>query len=144
MRYRTSKCPYCGYILEYHAHTVKDEIGPPELPCPSCKNYYRTGAKYWSDFSSSEKNKYWIKTVFISIYSGFMYAIGITIVIVLIDEIILQIGLMNAYFKAIVYLFIISWITMILLIIYRQKGLMSYLKSDFEKDRRDGGIYKKF
>jgi len=137
MRYRTSKCPYCGFILENNVNTVKDNIGPPELPCPSCKNLYRTGAKYWADFTSSEKRKYWIKLIFSGTYTGIMYAIGVTIVIILIDEIIFHSDIFNTHLTILGYLFIISLIATILLVIRRQIGLMSYTKNDFDNDYRN-------
>jgi len=76
LRYRTTKCPFCGYKLEDQVSSAKELIGPPLVKCPSCHHLIKTGMKYWKDFSSNEKIYFWISWVFSTIYSTLFISVG--------------------------------------------------------------------
>ena len=61
--YRTTKCPYCGFILEDSTIYAKELIGPPLETCPSCKRQYKTGMKYWKDMDGGEKSWYILRSI---------------------------------------------------------------------------------
>lgn len=57
--YRTTKCPYCGFVLQFMSRSGKRRIGPPTKTCPSCNKQYKTGMKYWKDMDGNEKFEYY-------------------------------------------------------------------------------------
>ena len=52
--YLTTKCPYCGYILEDRTGYPKELIGSPFETCPSCKRQYKTGKNFWKNMDIGE------------------------------------------------------------------------------------------
>ena len=73
-RYRTTKCPYCGYILESMSISAKELIGKPLETCPSCQKQYRTGMKYWKDMNGGEKSWYIVRSILLFPYTLILYA----------------------------------------------------------------------
>ena len=73
-RYRTTKCPYCGYILENMSIHAKELIGNPLETCPSCQRQYRTGMKYWKDMNGGEKSWYIVRSILLFPYTIIFYA----------------------------------------------------------------------
>jgi hypothetical protein len=80
MIYRTTKCPYCAYILEHLVPYAKELIGPPLAKCPSCHHPINTGMKYWSEMSSAEKAWYILRSVALSAYTTVFYTVGFCLV----------------------------------------------------------------
>ena len=82
--YRTTKCPYCGYKIQDRVLTAKELIGHPIAACPSCKNVYRTGKKYWRDMNTKERVFYVLREVFTGFYTALAYSMIPVLVMALI------------------------------------------------------------
>jgi len=80
MRYRTTKCPFCGFKLEDRATYAKELIGPPVAKCPSCHHPIKTGMKYWPAMSGGEKAWFVLRSLLLFPYTIAMYTIMFCIV----------------------------------------------------------------
>ena len=92
MRYRTTKCPYCGFKVEDRATHAKELIGPPLAMCPSCHHPIKTGMKYWPDMAGGEKTWSIFRSILLFPYTILFYTLMFCIVPGLILAIFVDMG----------------------------------------------------
>lgn len=96
MVYRTTKCPYCGFTLEYRRTSNELEFAPKYLPCPNCKNKFATNKKMWYEMNDNEKSKKdfkylsWFSYIHILVINAFPMLFIIFIPVLLVNVFIIK------------------------------------------------------
>jgi len=112
MRYRTTKCPYCGNVIEDNVAYAKEKIGPPISQCPECGNSYATGMKYWQDMTGSERFGYILRSILLFPYTLFLYTLAFTLVPFLILSFLVDMDMVfERYFSLIVAYVVLAALT---------------------------------
>lgn len=91
--YRSSKCPYCKYQLEFMERTGWNDfgrdIGHPFQNCPNCQKPYKTGMDYWDNLTNSKKSTIYLK-VGVTIFVRTVYYYATLCICILFLDIILK------------------------------------------------------
>jgi DNA-directed RNA polymerase subunit RPC12/RpoP len=86
MQYRTSKCPYCGSMLESMTPTglddFTDQFGDPIITCSNCGGKIRTGRQFWDVMLPFDKFMSVVRAVFNTIFVALFALLTIGMILV--------------------------------------------------------------